>query len=64
MGCSASVVAVDMVKHLMQALPGSRAMIINHENITSQVYIGNERSMIVCNCIFRLGGAGCVLSNR
>ena len=40
------------------------ALIVNHENITQNWYVGNDRSMLVCNCLFRLGGAGALLSNR
>jgi hypothetical protein len=38
MGCSASVIAVDIVKHLMESISRCRALIVNHENITSQVH--------------------------
>ena len=48
----------------VQALPNKLALIVNHENITSNWYVGNDRSMLVCNCLFRLGGAGALLSNR
>lgn len=48
----------------MQALPNKLALIVNHENITNNWYVGNDRSMLVCNCLFRLGGAGALLSNR
>ncbi len=48
----------------MQALPNKMALVVNHENITQNWYVGNDRSMLVCNCLFRLGGAGALLSNR
>ncbi len=48
----------------VQALPNRLALIVNHENITQNWYVGNDRSMLVCNCLFRLGGAGALLSNR
>ena len=47
-----------------QALPNTVALIVNHENITQNWYVGNDRSMLVCNCLFRIGGAAAVLSNR
>ncbi|RWR88907.1 3-ketoacyl-CoA synthase 1 [Cinnamomum micranthum f. kanehirae] len=34
------------------------------ENITLNWYFGNDRSMLLCNCIFRMGGAALLLSNR
>jgi 3-ketoacyl-CoA synthase len=45
-------------------MPNKLALIVNHENITSNWYVGNDRSMLVCNCLFRLGGGGALLSNR
>ena len=57
---------VSEVDHflIVQALPNKLALIVNHENITQNWYVGNDRSMLVCNCLFRLGGAGALLSNR
>lgn len=34
------------------------------ENITENVYLGNQRSMTITNCLFRLGGAAVLLSNK
>jgi 3-ketoacyl-CoA synthase len=34
------------------------------ENITLNWYFGNDRSMLVSNCLFRMGGAAILLSNR
>ncbi|KAK9182705.1 hypothetical protein WN944_025851 [Citrus x changshan-huyou] len=34
------------------------------ENITLNWYFGNDRSMLVPNCLFRMGGAAILLSNR
>ena len=34
------------------------------ENITENVYLGNQRSMTITNCLFRLGGAAALLSNK
>ena len=45
-------------------MPNKLALIVNHENITQNWYVGNDRSMLVCNCLFRLSGAGALLSNR
>lgn len=52
-------------KRLMQARekPGL-ALVINHENITSAIYPGNERSMLVSNAIFRLGGTAAIFTTR
>ena len=35
-----------------------------HENITINHYSGTNRSCLVSNCLFRVGGAACIMSNR
>ena len=47
-----------------QALPNKRVLIVAHENITNNYYPGNNRSCLVSNCLFRVGGAACLMSNR
>lgn len=37
---------------------------VSTENITQNWYQGNDRSMLVSNCLFRMGGAAMLLSNR
>ncbi|KAK9787121.1 hypothetical protein WJX73_009970 [Symbiochloris irregularis] len=64
MGCSSSLISVDMVKHLLQALPNKLALVVNHENITNCYYTGTERSYLLVNCLFRLGGAAALMTNR
>ncbi|KAK9182702.1 hypothetical protein WN944_025848 [Citrus x changshan-huyou] len=40
------------------------AQVVSTENITMNWYAGNDRSMLLTNCLFRLGGAAILLSNR
>jgi 3-hydroxy-3-methylglutaryl CoA synthase len=40
MGCSAGVIALGLAKDLLQAHPGSLALIISHENICNATYTG------------------------
>lgn len=42
----------------------SYAVVVSTENITLNWYFGNNRSMLLSNCIFRMGGAAILLSNR
>lgn len=44
--------------------PNSYALVMSMENITLNWYSGNNRSMLVSNCLFRMGGAAILLSNR
>lgn len=41
-----------------------RILIAGTENILWNLYFGNQRSMLITNCIFRLGGVACILSNH
>lgn len=64
MGCSAGLISVDLAKNLLQVCPNSYALVVSTENITLNWYFGNDRSMLVSNCLFRMGGAAILLSNR
>ena len=43
MGCSASVVAVDLAKDLLHVHPNSVAVVISTENITQNWYQSNDK---------------------
>ncbi|RDY04233.1 3-ketoacyl-CoA synthase 11, partial [Mucuna pruriens] len=64
MGCSAGLISIDLAKDLLQANPNSYALVISMENITLNWYFGNDRSKLVSNCLFRMGGAAVLLSNK
>ncbi|CAI0465661.1 unnamed protein product [Linum tenue] len=64
MGCSAGLISIDLAKQLLQVHPNSYALVVSMENITLNWYFGNDRSMLVSNCLFRMGGAAILLSNR
>ncbi|KAL5558038.1 hypothetical protein UlMin_034249 [Ulmus minor] len=64
MGCSAGVIAVDLAKDLLQVHRNTYAVVVSTENITQNWYFGNKKSMLIPNCLFRLGGAAVLLSNK
>ncbi|MQM08492.1 hypothetical protein Taro_041349 [Colocasia esculenta] len=64
MGCSAGLISIDLARHLLQANPSSFALVVSMENITLNWYFGNDRSMLLPNYIFRMGGGAALLSNR
>uniref|UniRef100_A0A7S1U9N3 3-ketoacyl-CoA synthase n=1 Tax=Phaeomonas parva TaxID=124430 RepID=A0A7S1U9N3_9STRA len=64
MGCSASLISIDLAKRLLKAHPNSTALVVSTENLTQNLYHGNKRSMLVQNTLFRCGGAAMVLSNK
>ncbi|CAA2967957.1 3-ketoacyl- synthase 20-like [Olea europaea subsp. europaea] len=64
MGCSAGLISIDLAKQLLEVNPNSYALVVSMENITLNWYWGKNRSMLVSNCIFRMGGAAILLSNK
>lgn len=64
MGCSAGLISIDLAKQLLRANPNSYAVVVSTENITLNWYFGNDKSMLLCNCLFRMGGAAVLLSNK
>jgi 3-ketoacyl-CoA synthase len=64
MGCSAGLISIDLAKDLLKANPDTYAVVVSTENITLNWYFGNDRSMLLCNCIFRMGAAAVLLSNK
>ncbi|KAL3925377.1 MAG: hypothetical protein SGPRY_003666 [Prymnesium sp.] len=60
------VIAVDLARRLLRS-PDQKnmlAMVVSTENITQNWYRGNDRSMLLSNCLFRCGAAALLLSNR
>ena len=49
---------------MLQLYPDTYALVVSTENITQNWYFGNNRSMLIPNCIFRVGGAAMLLSNK
>ena len=49
---------------MQQVYPRSNCLVVSTENITQNWYFGNQRSMLIPNCLFRAGGAAMLLSNK
>ncbi|KAI3448975.1 hypothetical protein Pfo_005640 [Paulownia fortunei] len=64
MGCSAGIIAIDLAKRLLQVQRNTYALIMSLESPTSSYYLGDDRSKLMSNCLFRMGGAAILLSNR
>lgn len=64
MGCSAGVIAVDLAKDLLQVHRNTYAVVVSTENITQNWYFGNKKSMLIPNCLFRVGCSAVLLSNK
>ncbi|XP_073019174.1 3-ketoacyl-CoA synthase 4 isoform X1 [Primulina eburnea] len=63
MGCSAGVIAIDLAKDMLQVHGNTYAVVVSTENITQNWYFGNKKSMLIPNCLFRVGGSAVLLSN-
>jgi len=64
MGCSASLIAVDLARDILQLHGYTYAIVVSTENITQNSYFGNNKSMLIPNCLFRVGGTALLLSNK
>ncbi|KAI5669480.1 hypothetical protein M9H77_19333 [Catharanthus roseus] len=64
MGCSAGLISIDLAKNLLQVHPNTYALVVSMEPLSLNWYFGNDRSMLLTNCLFRMGGAAILLSNK
>ena len=54
-GCSAGIISVELVKNILAAKPNSTALVVSTENLTQNLYLGNERGFLLQNTLFRCG---------
>ncbi|KAL2906087.1 3-ketoacyl-CoA synthase 1 [Bienertia sinuspersici] len=66
MGCGSGILAIDMAAHILRGSSGQNvrnALVVITENISLNWYYGEDRSMLVTNCIFRVGCAAAIVTN-
>ncbi|RYR44034.1 hypothetical protein Ahy_A08g040413 isoform A [Arachis hypogaea] len=63
-GCSASALGIDMAQRLLRVHKNSTAMVLSTEILSTGWYTGNEIPKLILNCIFRMGSAAILLSNK
>lgn len=64
MGCSASALAVDMAGEILKGRREANAVILSTEILSTGWYGGRDNAMLVLNCVFRMGAAAVLVSNR
>ncbi|GKC04238.1 3-ketoacyl-CoA synthase 12-likeprotein [Tanacetum coccineum] len=64
MGCSASLISINLVQNLFKSNRNKLALVLSSEAISPNWYNGSEKSMILTNCLFRCGGSSILLTNK
>ncbi|KAJ6691713.1 3-KETOACYL-COA SYNTHASE 12 [Salix purpurea] len=64
MGCSASLISVNIVQNVFKSCKNVYALAVTSECLSPNWYAGNDRSMILANCLFRSGGCAILLTNK
>ncbi|KAF8380359.1 hypothetical protein HHK36_027844 [Tetracentron sinense] len=64
MGCSASSIGIHMASNLLQSYKNSYAVVLSTEILSTGWYAGNEPPKLLLNCLFRMGSAAILLTNR
>ena len=64
MGCSASLISLDIVRNILKSQKNKCALLVTSESLSPNWYSGNDRSMILANCLFRTGGCVILLTNK
>ncbi|MEW5300762.1 MAG: hypothetical protein WDW36_003669 [Sanguina aurantia] len=64
MGCAIGTIAVGLVRDMLKAHPNAICLLFSSEIITAGYYYGAERSRMVAQTIFRMGGSCALFTNK
>ncbi|XVF09728.1 hypothetical protein REPUB_Repub07fG0120400 [Reevesia pubescens] len=64
MGCSAGAIGIDLAQNLLKTHKNSNAIVLSTEILSTGWYSGHEKTKLLLNCVFRMGSAGIMLTNK
>ncbi|PIN04551.1 Very-long-chain 3-oxoacyl-CoA synthase [Handroanthus impetiginosus] len=64
MGCSASLISINLVQNIFKSHKNAFALVVASESNAPNWYSGNNKSMILANCLFHSGGCSILLTNK
>ncbi|XP_038683089.1 3-ketoacyl-CoA synthase 5-like [Tripterygium wilfordii] len=64
MGCSAGALAIDLCQKLLKTHKNSNAVVLSAEILSNGWYSGCEKPKLLLNCLFRMGSAAVLLTNK
>ncbi|KAF2315723.1 hypothetical protein GH714_040255 [Hevea brasiliensis] len=64
MGCSAGAISVDLAHTILKIHKNAYALVLSTEVLSTGWYSGNERAKLLLNCLFRMGSAAILLTNK
>ncbi|XP_077246589.1 3-ketoacyl-CoA synthase 6-like [Tasmannia lanceolata] len=64
MGCSAGSIGIDVARNLLQIHENSNAIVLSAEIVSTGWYAGKDRRKLLLNCLFRMGSAAVLLTNK
>ncbi|KAF3433790.1 hypothetical protein FNV43_RR24893 [Rhamnella rubrinervis] len=64
MGCSGSLVAIDLVQRLLKTYKNIYALVVSSESLGPNWYCGKEKPMMLANCLYRSGGCSMLFTNK
>lgn len=64
MGCSAGLLSISLAKDLLRTHKDSTALVMSMESVSSNIYEGQMKSMLLANCLFRKGGVAILLTDK
>ncbi|XP_027363301.1 3-ketoacyl-CoA synthase 19 [Abrus precatorius] len=64
MGCSASVVGIDVVQQLFKTYKNALGIVVSTEDLGAHWYCGRDKKMMLSNCLFRTGGCSMLFTNK